>query len=590
MLHSRAHAIGVAITALILCGCQESISAPGPSAGPAMGWTSSADAPPGSLYGHYLSARVAQAENDISSAARFYGLALEGEPDNPDILKQALAAFVVDGRLDRAIAVAEKLAALDSDPSGALLTLAVADVAGGDFESAQKRLAEMPRVGFNALLSPLLEAWAEIGTGNLDRAREHVQALAGNAAFKPIFDYHMGLMSDLVGLDMAAGESYRSAASALDGGSIRVVQASGSFFERTGRPDEARAIYRKYMANNPDSMAFEDALDRLDAGGRAERPVPNAKAGFAEALYGIASALYQESAYDAALTYAQLSHYLEPELDVVLMLIGDIHAASNRDAVAVESYVRVDPRSLVGWPAQIRLAASYERLDRVEEAVTRLRELAAKRPDRVDALVSLGEILRAHERYGEAVEVYDQALNRVGTLEPRHWSVLYARGMSHERIGAWKRAEQDFLTALDLVPEQPYVLNYLGYSWVEQGINLRKARDMIERAVAQRPTDGYIVDSLGWVLYQLGDYDEAVKHLERATELRPHDPVIIDHFADALWRAGRTAEARFQWRRALSFGPESDLVDVIQRKVRAGLGELAPPKALPPSAATHSEL
>ncbi|MBL28699.1 MAG: hypothetical protein CMM50_14225 [Rhodospirillaceae bacterium] len=589
MLHSRAYAVGVAITALILGGCQESISAPGPAAGPAMGWTASAGTSPGSLYGYYLSARVAQAENDIASAARFYGLALEGEPDNVDILKQSLAAFVIDGRIDQAIAVAKTLAKSDSDPGGALLTLAVDDVASGDYQAAQERLAAMPRVGFNALLSPLLEAWAEIGTGDLDAAREKIQALAGNAAFKPIFDYHMGLMSDLVGLDMAAAESYRSAASALDGGSIRVVQAAGAFFERTGRPDEARAMYLKYLASNPDSTAFEDALARLDSGGEVERPVPDAKAGFAEALYGISSALYQESAYDAALTYAQLARYLEPKLDVVLLLIGDIHAASDRDEIAVENYVQVDPRSMVGWPAQIRLAASYERLDRVDEAVARLRDMGAQRPDRVDALVSLGEILRAHERYKEAVEVYDQAIERIGTLEPRHWSVLYARGMSYERIGAWGLAEKDFLTALDLVPEQPFVLNYLGYSWVEQGVNLRKAKNMIERAVAQRPTDGYIVDSLGWVLYQLGDYSEAVKHLERATELRPHDPVIIDHFADALWRAGRTDEARFQWRRALSFGPEDDLSAVIERKVRSGLGELAPAKAMP-STATHSEL
>jgi Flp pilus assembly protein TadD len=193
--------------------------------------------------------------------------------------------------------------------------------------------------------------------------------------------------------------------------------------------------------------------------------------------------------------------------------------------------------------------------------------LAAERLERADPLMTLADLLRAEERYQDAVSVYDEAIARIATIEQHHWTVFYARGMSLERSGQWPRAESDLLRALELQPDQPLVLNYLGYSWVDMGVRLAEARSMIERAVAQRPNDGYIVDSLGWVLYQLEDFEAALVHLERAVELRPNDPVITDHYGDALWRIGRHSEARFQWRRALSLDPDANLAESVEEKL-----------------------
>ena len=179
----------------------------------------------------------------------------------------------------------------------------------------------------------------------------------------------------------------------------------------------------------------------------------------------------------------------------------------------------------------------------------------------------------------EAVKAYDEAVKRIGALERRHWSLLYTRGIALERSKQWPRAEADFLAALEFEPEQPYVLNYLGYSWVDQGINLERAQKMIERAVELRPNDGYVVDSLGWVLYRLGKFAGAVRELERAVELRPEDPIINDHLGDAYWRVGRRQEARFQWRRSLSLEPEDDLLAVLRDKIKAGLGDADKPKS-----------
>ena len=166
-----------------------------------------------------------------------------------------------------------------------------------------------------------------------------------------------------------------------------------------------------------------------------------------------------------------------------------------------------------------------------------------------------------------------QPNRRLGKLDKRHWTILYSRGISLERSKNWKRAEKDFKTALGLSPDQPYVLNYLGYSWVDQGVNLADARKMIERAVKLRPNDGYIVDSLGWAFYRLKKYEAAVKQLERATELRPQDPTINDHLGDAYWRVGRFMEAKFQWQRALNLKPEADQVLLIEKKLKLGLDD-----------------
>lgn len=152
-----------------------------------------------------------------------------------------------------------------------------------------------------------------------------------------------------------------------------------------------------------------------------------------------------------------------------------------------------------------------------------------------------------------------------------NWVLFYQRGICYERSGEWAKAEADFFLALDMEPDQPLVLNYLGYSWLEMGLNYQEALDMIRRAVAARPSDGYIVDSLGWGYYRIGDFENAVKELERAVELRPVDAVINDHFGDALWRVGRKREAEFQWRRALSFDPEEKDAKRILRKLEVGL-------------------
>jgi tetratricopeptide (TPR) repeat protein len=191
--------------------------------------------------------------------------------------------------------------------------------------------------------------------------------------------------------------------------------------------------------------------------------------------------------------------------------------------------------------------------------------------DKLEILDSLGNIMRAHKMYAEAIPYYDQALSLVDKPDKRHWVYYYARGTSYERLKNWPAAEADLEKALALYPDQPLILNYLGYSWIDQGRNLKEGMAHIEKAVALKPDDGYIVDSLGWAHYKQGNFKEAVRYLERAVELKPDDAVLNDHLGDALWRVGREREARYQWDQALSLKPEPEDLEKIRKKIEAGL-------------------
>lgn len=526
-----------------------------------------------SFAGSYLAGIFAERRRDSEAAATYYGRALAADPANPDLLRRTMLAMLSERRLDEASDVAIRLLAEKEDSPVARVALASHSVAKGDYATADEWLRNGGRPGFHRFLMPLLQAWARQGMGDSEGAFAVLSPLSEVSTFAPVNEYHTALIADLLGDPRQAETAFANAMGAVRGGSLRVVQAAGRFFERAGRTDEARAIYESYQDQNRDSLFFQSAFGRLD-----NRVIPNAlvstvQQGFAEALYGVAQSLNRENAGEAALIYTQLAHHLRPDLDVAQLLLGDIFASREQYKKATEAYGGITKSSPLNWTARLRLANNLDRMDDIDGAATVLRGMAVERPERPDPLINLGEVYRTGERYEEAITAYNQALARIPTLTPDHWTLLYARGMSFERAKRWPEAEKDFLKALDLQPEQPLVLNYLGYSWVEQGINLVRARAMIEKAVEQRPNDGYIVDSLGWVLYRVGRYDEALPHLERAVELRPTDPVIMSHFGDVLWRVGRKIEAVFQWRRAMSFDPDPEELKKLEDRLENGLPE-----------------
>jgi tetratricopeptide (TPR) repeat protein len=526
--------------------------------------------------GSYLAGRFARLGKDMEAAADFYAMALAEDPDNVALMRRTFFLFVADGRVEEAIPLAQKVVEQSPRTGVAHLVAALGDFRTGDYDGVLRRLEAAPGSGFNTLLVPLVRAWALAAGDQAEAAVAALDALDEAESFASFRAFHGALIEDFAGNDEGAETAFRKATAEADGGTQRMVEAFGSFLERKGRRQEARELYLAYLERRPENPVISDALARFEAELTAPPLVADPASGVAEALFDVASALAQDNAQDAAQNYSRLALFMRPDLAVALTLLGELFESELRWDEAIEVYGKISRDSPYGWNARLRVASALDRIDRTEDAVTLLNEMAGEQPERVEALITLADILRSRERYQEAVVAYDGVFERVSELEERHWSLLYARGIALERSRQWSRAEADFLRALELKPDQPLVLNYLGYSWVEQGDHIERALGMIEKAVGLRPNDGYIVDSLGWAYYRMGSYQDAVEQLERAIELRPEDPTINDHLGDAYWRVGRFLEAQFQWRRALSFAPDEELVPAIEAKLKLGL---TPPEA-----------
>lgn len=525
----------------------------------------------GSIFGKYLAGRYARSIGDTTSASRYYEHVLEQDPDNSDILTRAFLLMLADGRFEAATTLAHKIVNVSKRASLASQVLAVEQLAKGDFASAVETVRKASRSRMNALIVPLIESWALVGNGKADDSLKTLDFLKKKKGYALFRMYHAALINEFLDRVEVAEAAYRETIKAQEGGSLRVVEAFGTFLERQGRQEEAIKLYRDFLEREPDNVLVLAALARAESSGSPAPLVADAKEGVAEAFYGIAGGLLQENARDSALIYARLALALNPDMPVALTLVGGIMEGDDRFEAANELYGRIDPKSPYGWNARLRMASNLDEMDKLASAVKLLRQLEKERPDRIDPLVELGDIFRAREKYKASAKAYDRAIRRLGQMQEQHWTLLYSRAIAYERSNEWNRAEPDFLKALELKPDQPLVLNYLGYSWIDRGENLVRARKMVEKAVDLRPTDGYIVDSLGWALYRLGEFKDSVKQLERAVSLRPEDPIINDHLGDALWRVGRELEATFQWRRALALKPEADTVPKIEKKLKSGL-------------------
>ncbi|WP_316978127.1 tetratricopeptide repeat protein [Shumkonia mesophila] len=526
-----------------------------------------------SFVGNYLAGRHAQAQRDGAKAIEYFRLALEEDPENTDLMLRAAVVMISEGAFADAVIEARKLESRGADNSVVEYTLAVDDIAAGRFAEAGERLAVLPENGINRYVGAMLRAWALVGLGDVDGARSALAELKRGEGTNALSDLHEALIQDLTGRRKEAGEAFERALAGDGGLAFRAVDLYGAFLERTGEPMEARRVYQGFLAEHPESYLLQPAMARLEAGRPPAPDIASAADGAAQALFDLAGAFRQQNAQEMALVLGRLALALKPDFAVAQFLVGDILETSERQESANQVYASIKADSPFARAANIRMALNLNAMDRTEQAVALLRKMARENPKDPEPLITLGNVLRGHQRFVEAVEIYDQAVTRVGPMNKQHWSLLYSRGMALERSKQWPRAEKDFLKALEYEPEQPYVLNYLGYSWVDMGLHLDRAMEMIRKAVQLRPNDGYIVDSLGWALYRLGDIPGAVRELERAVELRPEDPVINDHLGDAYWKAGRRQEARFQWRRSLGFEPEADLIAAIEKKLKTGVVE-----------------
>ncbi|MCW3476621.1 tetratricopeptide repeat protein [Limobrevibacterium gyesilva] len=509
----------------------------------------------------FLSGRFAASQNDVGYAADEFLRALQADPGNVELRQQAFLTSLLAGRPE-----AVRLAALQSDNQAAQLLLADSDAKAGRWEQAENRFAALPRQGLMQLLQPLLVAWAQAGQGRTDAALATLAPLVQGQHFRAMYALHAALIADLGKRTAEAARLYRVAQSEFGSTNLQLGRLLASWQARQGFPDDARETLKAVGDNSPEMIIALPALQMAVAARQVRNPVD----GIAEAYLALAAALRSQDAAEFSVVLLQLALDLRPDLTAARLLSAEIQETRNNPEGALAVLSPVPASDPLYAMVRLRQAALTDRLGNTTEALHMLDQLAKEFPTRPDPLTLQGDLLRSKRRFAEAVVAYDHAVALVANPTRVNWPLFYNRGIALDRAHQWARAEADFLKALELFPDQPFVLNYLGYSWTEQGRNLTRARQMIERAAELRPNDGEIADSLGWVVLRQGDVRGAVKYLERAVELEPEDATINAHLGDAYWAAGRKLEAQYQWRRSLNLKPEPEEVSKLQAKLREG--------------------
>ena len=520
--------------------------------------------------GSYLSARHAGVERDSATAAAYYLNALKADPRNLDLLSRTFLAVLSEGDIDEADKLAERLVQLDRTDRIARLVIGVRALKQKQYGLARQNFAQSVRGPVTDLTATLLSAWALAGAGETHAAVDTLDKLAGPDWYGIFKDLHAGLILDVANNKKEAGKRYERAYKA-DPMAVRTVEAYGRYLSRNGSKADALKIYQEFDKAVPDHPVTTAEMKEITAGEKLPPLADSPQAGAAEALYGLGASIGRRGGEDLALVYLQLALYLQPNHAMALLSLADLYESVKKPDLAIAIYDRIPRSSPLHRNAEIQIASDLDALDRADEAKKRLEALIAENPKDTEAIMALGNILRGRKKFAECADVYSKAIADVPVPEKSNWVMFYFRGICYERSHQWPAAQADLKKALELFPDQPLVLNYLGYSWVDQGTNLDEGMNMIRRAVEQRPDDGYIVDSLGWAYFRTGNYDEAVKNLERAVELKPEDPTINDHLGDAYWRVGRTLEAHFQWSQAKDLNPDPEDLPKIEAKIKNGL-------------------
>lgn len=524
------------------------------------------------LAGAYLAGRAAAITGDHAAAAEYFGRALEYDPNNAFIISNSVFARASLGEWDAAAAVAEGLPEGADGEELVLLVAFVRNVAQDNLQAALDLIDAGNGPG--PLADELTRAWLTFGQGDMSGAVETFETLAAQRGLEELAALHLALARAAVGDFEAAHEILSGGTGVQISNTERVVRARAVIMVQLGMRGEALDLLDGYTQAVPDPglLALQARI-----GSGVEEPydfVITAQDGVAEVFFTVAQLLSGDRNTTLPLLMAQAARGIRPDHSDAVVLAGELMDATEQYALAADTYASVPENDPNYVEAQMGRAQALEELERQEEAVSILQALVEARPDLASVQAAYGDILRRAERFEEAIVAYTAVLDLVDADLPRYWFIHYARAICFHQLDDWDPAEADFRRALELNPEQPNVLNYLGYSLVEQRRSFDEALGMIQRAVAARPESGFIIDSLGWVYYRLGRFEEAVAPMERAVELEPNDPIVNDHLGDVYWTVGRYREAEFQWHRALSFDPEPEDAERIRRKLDVGLYEV----------------
>lgn len=528
-----------------------------------------------SLLGSYLAGHVARASRDSDSAALYYRRALAKDPGNQDILEEAFQLELASGEFVPARNLAQRLIKRQQENSIAHIFLGVDAYKRGNYKAADEHFkiaqhassAEEPT-------TKLARAWVAVAQGHADKAFAALQD-SRKAVWATHFEaVQRAFMADVARKKAMAAEAY-SAVYDKKSPNLRIAEAYARHLAVWGDSKQALSVLEE--AGAQETPLGKVVLAELKAGKTPKLMVSNPEEGLAKSFLGIGQVLAANNGVDAAQIYFRLALLLNPESDIAKLELAELYGNLEQYNKAITVIDKVHDGSPFWINAQMRKALYLNSLQKSDEAVALLAALLAKHPDNQALLQTAAAIESTRKHYEASIPYYDRAIALVGTPEKKDWQLFYSRGIAYERTKQWPKAEPDFKKALELDPEQGAVLNYLGYSWLDQNMHIPEAFDLIKKAVKLRPNDGFIIDSLGWAYYMQKDYEQAVKHLDKAVELRPEDPTLNDHLGDVYWRLGRKLEAKFQWTQALTLNPEPEDAAKIKKKIEEGLRDEAGP-------------
>ena len=449
-----------------------------------------------SASGSFLAARHAGNQKDAAAAAAYYRSALRGDPRNNELLGRTFLAVLANGEVEDAVKLAERVLQVDKSDRIARLVLGVRAIKLKQYPAARRELAQSIRGPITDLAATLLSAWTMANQVEAKQATDSIDKLSGADWYAIFKDLHSALILDVAGQKKEAAKRFERSYK-LDPTALRVVQSYGSFLSRQGNAAEATKVFANFEQALPRHPLIVEATQDVKAGKKLPIMVDTPQAGAAEVLYGLGAALGRRGGEDLGLVYLQLALYLSPSHPLALLSLGDLYEAMKKPELANKTYERVPLSSPLQRNAQIQLALNLDTLERTDEAKTSLEKLIASNPTDLEAIMALGNVLRGRKQFAECGDVYSKGVDTITKVEKSNWVIFYFRGICFERAKQWPKAELDLKKSLELFPDQPHVLNYLGYSWIDQGVNLDEGMRMIKRAVEQRADDGYIVELAG---------------------------------------------------------------------------------------------
>jgi tetratricopeptide (TPR) repeat protein len=528
--------------------------------------------PAQSFSGNYLAARLAQRSKDVRAEALFMRESLRRNPTDPQLLLGAFNASLASGDIEEGVTLANRILIVDPAHTLARFVIGVramrtgrCDEARRDFSHAAKGPLELPAV--------TLTAWCWLAEGGADQALELLDRVS-DERFARFRDYHAALIADARGYTYETRKRLRALYQA-DPRVMRTVDAWGRFLARTGQYDQAKQVFQAYDAQFPRNPLVTAALRDLEAGKLLAPLTPDAMFGAAEALYGLGASGGQQADPTNSLIFMRLAVFLAPDHALAWTSLGEINARLRQPERAIEAYSAISRSSPLRAMADNQTALLLQSTGKADEAVALIASSMQARPNDISAVETLGDLYRTQKKWIDAVQAYGKGIEMLGEPKPGDWRWFYFRGVAYERSGQWPLAEADFKRALQLNPEQPQVLNYLAYTWADRNENLQEALVMLEKAAKLANRDGHIIDSLGWVYYRLGRYEDALRELERAVSMVPAEAVVNEHLGDVYWKVGRKREAVFKWRHALALNPEPEEVERINRKMKDAAEQLA---------------